>query len=36
VRRDLVEFEFVPVVLGKATAEALMPLLEDGGAGRKA
>ncbi len=25
---DLVEFEFVPVVPGKATAEALMPLLD--------
>ncbi len=34
--RDLVEFEFVPVVPGKATADALMALLEDGGAGRKA
>ncbi len=34
--RDLVEFEFVPVMPGKATAEALMPLIEDGGAGRKA
>ncbi len=34
--RDLVEFEFVPVVPGKAAAEALAPLLEDGGAGRKA
>ncbi len=26
--RDLVEFEFVPVVLGKATAEALMALVD--------
>ncbi len=26
--RDLVEFEFVPVVSGKATAEALMPLID--------
>ncbi len=26
--RDLVEFEFVPVVPGKATAEALMALLD--------
>ncbi len=26
--RDLVELEFVPVVPGKATAEALMPLLD--------
>ncbi|MCH8155672.1 MAG: DUF3303 family protein, partial [Proteobacteria bacterium] len=26
--RDLVEFEFVPVAPGKATAEALMPLLD--------
>ena len=25
---DLVEFEFVPVVLGKATAEGLAPLLD--------
>ena len=31
---DLVEFEFVPVAPGKATAEALAPLLEDGGPGR--
>ncbi len=29
--RDLVEFEFVPVVTGKATAAAFAPLLEDGG-----
>ncbi len=34
--RDLVEFEFVPVMPGKATAEALMALVEDGGAGGKA
>ncbi len=26
--RDLVEFEFVPVVPGKDTAEALMPLID--------
>ncbi|MEE8506044.1 MAG: DUF3303 family protein, partial [Kiloniellales bacterium] len=26
--RDLVAFEFVPVAPGKATAEALMPLLD--------
>ncbi len=26
--RDLVEFEFVPVVPGKATADALMPLID--------
>ncbi len=32
----MVEFEFVPVVPGKATAEGLAPLLEAGGAGRKA
>ncbi len=28
--RDLVEFEFVPVVTGKDTAAAFAPLLEDG------
>lgn len=27
--RDLVEFEFVPVVPGKETAEALSPLLDE-------
>ena len=28
MRGDLIAFEFVPVVPGKATAEALMPLID--------